>query len=175
MWEYVCCHRARLGVVRPPGARWRLLARCLSVPQHAIKPVHKQQAEAVSVKRRGANRGAPTRGLGYTGGIRRSQAVRARKGAAGCGIPAENCSRTPKSGFELVGKKVIFGFELVGTVRRPAPVAGRQSPSQVTCGRGGEATFLKARGSRRKIASPLLGHEKMVRSKGASVLSLIHI
>ena len=88
MWEYICCHRARLGVVRPPGARWRLLTRCLSVPQHAKKPVNKQRAEAVSVRRRGANRGAPTRGLGYTGGIKRNQAVRARSGAAGCGIPA---------------------------------------------------------------------------------------
>ena len=54
-----------------------------------IRPVHKQQAEAVSVKRRGANRGAPTRGLGYTGGIKRNQAVGARSGAAGWGIPAE--------------------------------------------------------------------------------------
>ena len=147
MWECICCHRARLGVVRPPGARRRLLARCLSVPQHAIKPVHKQQAEAVSVKRRGANRGAPTRGLGYTGGIKRNQAVRARSGAAGCGIPA----------LERQKKR---DFELVGTVRRPAPAGGSQSPSQVTCGRGGEATFLKARGSRRKITPLCLGHEE---------------
>ena len=158
MWECICCHRARLGVVWPPETRRRLLARCLSVPQHAIKPVNKQQAEAVSVKRRGANRGAPTRGLGYTGGIRRSQAVRARRGAVGCGIPAENCSRTPKN----------RDFELVGTVRRPAPAGSSQSPSQVTCGRGGEATFLKARGSRRKITPLCLAMKKRYEVKEAS-------
>ena len=49
----------------------RLLARCLSVSQHAIKPVNKQQAEAVRVERRGANRGGATRALGCLGGIRR--------------------------------------------------------------------------------------------------------
>ena len=80
----------------PCAARGRQAARCTSAATCQVlvraaacyKTCPKQQAEAVSVKRRGANRGAPTRGLGYTGGIKRNQAVRARSGAAGCGIPA---------------------------------------------------------------------------------------
>ena len=87
-----CAARGRLAARNTSAAACQVLVRAAA----CYKTCPKQQAEAVSVKRRGANRGAPTRGLGYTGGIKRNQAVGARSGAAGWGIPAELLSKAKK-------------------------------------------------------------------------------
>ena len=105
-----------------PGA-----CRCRSMQKNLSTNSEQRRSVLSGVGQTGAHLHAGWATRAGSSGIRRWGRAAGRPG--GAFLP--NCSRTPKN----------RDVELVGAVRRPAPAGGPQSPSQRTCGPGGEAPF----------------------------------